>query len=154
MPRPSFDEIFLDIARTLSTRSTCPKLHVGAVVVDTRNRIVGCGYNGAPSGLAHCDSAGCNEEDGHCTLAVHADINSILNAPNPALLQGATMYLHGGRPCYRCAQAIVVVGIKRVVYFDTGYIITTKGDSLLADAGVTISRWSRPAPMNEPWRLP
>ena len=149
MPRPSFDEIFLSIARTLSARSTCPKLHVGAVIADTRNRIVGCGYNGAPSGLAHCDSVGCNEEDGHCTRAVHADINSILNAPNPALLQDATMYLYGGRPCYRCAQAIVAVGIKRVVYFDTGYTVSIKGDRLLNDARVTISRQIRPALPND-----
>ncbi|MCA1848671.1 MAG: hypothetical protein LC704_06750, partial [Actinobacteria bacterium] len=50
--RPSWDEYFMRIAHEVATRSTCPRLAVGAVVVRDK-RILTTGYNGSPSGMPH-----------------------------------------------------------------------------------------------------
>ena len=70
---------FMNIAKEVSSRSTCPRKHVGAVIVRDR-RILSTGYNGSLRGLAHCDDVGCLMEDGHCIATVHAEANAILQA--------------------------------------------------------------------------
>ena len=50
--RPTYDEIYSEMARLIAQRSTCPRANVGAVLVDARNRIIGTGYNGSPTGQA------------------------------------------------------------------------------------------------------
>jgi dCMP deaminase len=113
--RPSFDETFVEIAEVLSRRGTCPRLQVGAVIVDERNRVVGSGYNGAATHLQHCSEGRCQLEDNHCIRAIHAEINAVLNATDLAQAREGAMYVWGGVPCYRCAQAIISVGINRVL---------------------------------------
>ncbi|MDL1972667.1 MAG: cytidine deaminase, partial [Deltaproteobacteria bacterium] len=61
MPRPSWDEYFMSIARLVAERSTCLRRKVGAILVKEK-RILTTGYNGAPSGLAHCLDIGCLRE--------------------------------------------------------------------------------------------
>ncbi|MBW2283813.1 MAG: cytidine deaminase, partial [Deltaproteobacteria bacterium] len=61
MPRPSWPEYFMSIAHMVSKRSTCIRRHVGAVLVKDK-RILATGYNGAPAGLEHCETAGCLRE--------------------------------------------------------------------------------------------
>ena len=46
------------LALSALTRSTCPRLAVGAVVVRDK-RILTTGYNGSPSGMSHCEDVGC-----------------------------------------------------------------------------------------------
>lgn len=58
--RPSRGEIFMRTAHLFAERSTCPRAHVGAVLVQHR-RIIAHGYNGAPPGLPHCTEVGCTE---------------------------------------------------------------------------------------------
>ena len=99
------------IAKDISYLATCPKAHVGCYIEDKYGKSVSMGYNGAPAGFEHCDVAGCQEIDGHCTNAVHSEINGILNGEIERMRDG-TMYLHGAFPCYRCAQAIVTVKFK------------------------------------------
>lgn len=43
----------MDMAQVVSQRSTCSRLHVGAIV-SRDGRVIATGYNGAPSGLPHC----------------------------------------------------------------------------------------------------
>ena len=56
--RQSWDEYFLSLASQTSTRATCSRRKVGAVIVRDR-RIVSTDYNGGPSGVPHCDEGGC-----------------------------------------------------------------------------------------------
>ena len=56
--RPSWDEYFMQIADLVSTRSTCLRRQVGALLVKER-RIIATGYNRAPRGLPHCAEVGC-----------------------------------------------------------------------------------------------
>ena len=59
--RPSWEQYFMQLAHLISTRSTCTRRKVGAVVVKNK-RILATGYNGTPSGVRHCSEAGCLRE--------------------------------------------------------------------------------------------
>ena len=48
----SWDEYFMALAHLSAVRSKDPSTQVGAVIVDSNNRVVGLGYNGFPRG---CD---------------------------------------------------------------------------------------------------
>lgn len=60
--RPSWDEYFMKLANEVATRTTCMRRAVGAVIVKD-NRILATGYNGVPSGLAHCAQVGCLRQE-------------------------------------------------------------------------------------------
>jgi dCMP deaminase len=109
--RSDWNTYFLGLAFQAATRSTCPRRHVGAVLV-RKKRIVSTGYNGAPPGAEHCDDAGCLIVDGHCLRAVHAETNVLLFAGDPS---GTTLYLTD-RPCLVCANAIATAGVAEVIY--------------------------------------
>ena len=137
--RPSRDEYFASLARTAAQMSTCPRLHVGAIVVKDRRR-VSIGYNGAPRGLPHCDDVGCDLVDGHCVRTVHAEANALISVGFEHT-NGATIYVTHS-PCRACAGLIINAGIKRVIFVDTygdNKIVT-----LLMEAGVEIRRlWKK-----------
>ena len=61
MSRPSWDEYFMELAKVVAKRSTCLRQKVGAIIVKDK-RILATGYNGAPSGMAHCLDIGCLRE--------------------------------------------------------------------------------------------
>lgn len=120
MSKPSFDDIYMELAGTLAQRSHCVKAQVGAVLTkDTR--IVSLGYNGPPSGTHNCDiewpEEGCpRDSKGSCSLALHAEQNAILYAAkNNISLSGCTLYITLS-PCIACARVIYTVGIKKVFY--------------------------------------
>jgi len=148
LEKPSFDDIYMDLAENLSKRSHCVKMKVGAVIAkDTR--IVSLGYNGPPAGTHNCDlewpEEGCpRSSKGSCSLALHAEENAILYAAkNKVDLEGATLYITLS-PCLPCARMIFTSGIKKV-YFLNSYA-EYKGDKLeegvefLERFGVHISR--------------
>lgn len=120
MIKPSFDEIFMNLAEELSKRSHCVKAQVGAVL-SKDTRIISIGYNGPPSGTHNCDEEwpgkGCaRDSKGSCSLALHAEQNAILYAvKNGAYLDGATLYTTLS-PCLPCARLIYSAGIVQVFY--------------------------------------
>jgi dCMP deaminase len=115
--RPGWDEYFMEIARTVATRATCPRASVGAVLTRER-RILTTGYNGAPRGVSHCSEAGCLVVDGHCLRATHAEANAIVQgALHGVSLQGATAYCTH-QPCAGCSKLLISAGIVRIVYAD------------------------------------
>lgn len=125
--RPSWDEYFMATAKLMSTRSTCDRLYVGAVIVKD-NRIIGEGYNGSIAGHPHCDEVGHLMYEGGCKRTIHAEANALQNCTiNP---KGATAYVTH-YPCPDCMKALNQAGIINVVYgeyykhryensFDTG----------------------------------
>lgn len=150
--KPSFDEIYMDLAENLSKRSHCVKMKVGAVIAkDTR--IVSLGYNGPPSGTHNCDvewpSTGCpRSSKGSCSLALHAEENAILYAAkNKVDLQGATLYITLS-PCLPCARMIFTSGIKVVIFLNSyaAYkgIELEEGLEFLERFGVTVIKQSKP----------
>lgn len=119
-----WDERFMEIARIVSSWSSCLRRNIGAVVVRDK-RILTTGYNGAVEGTTSCAEKGfCVRKNkgipsGQMTevcYAVHAEQNAILQAAKLGLsLDGATLYCTH-QPCCNCAKSIVNAGIKRVVY--------------------------------------
>ncbi|MCP4116744.1 MAG: cytidine deaminase [Desulfobacteraceae bacterium] len=125
--RPSWHEYFMGIAGLVATRATCTRRKVGAILVKER-RILCSGYNGAPTGIAHCDVAGClreqlnvpSGEKHELCRGVHAEQNTIIQAAFHGIsVRGATLYCTH-QPCSICAKMIINAGITRVIYGD-GY---------------------------------
>jgi dCMP deaminase len=112
--RPSWDEYFLSIAREVSSRASCPRASVGAVLVRD-SRILATGYNGAPSGEPHCLEQGCVMEDGHCQRALHAEVNAIAHAAAAGVsIKGSRLYLYdtnGRQPCRECSKVLTAAGV-------------------------------------------
>ena len=123
MNKPAFDDIFMELAINLASRSHCIKRHVGAVLTK-ETRIISIGYNGPPAGTHNCDEefpeAGCpRDSKGGCSLAIHAEQNAILYAvKNKASVEGSTLYVTLS-PCLACARIIYSVGIKKVIYLNS-----------------------------------
>ena len=118
--RQSREDYYLEIARVVSTRSTCPRASVGAVIVKD-HRIVATGYNGAPSGEPHCTDVGCQLVDGHCSRAIHAETNAVAQAAKFGVpIAGADLCYWDSldRPyvvCVKCTQVMKAAGIAFVV---------------------------------------
>ena len=104
---------FLDLAMLVSTWSKDPSTCVGAVIVDSKRRVVGMGYNGFPRGVKDHRSR-YNERETKYQFVVHAELNAILNTLNQRELHGADLYCTMF-PCNECAKAIIQVGIVRVL---------------------------------------
>ena len=121
--RPSWDEYFMRIAHEVATRSTCPRLAVGAVIVRDK-RILTTGYNGSPSGMPHCEDVGCliRIVDGResCQRTLHAEQNAIIQAAYHGVsVIGSSIYCTH-QPCLMCVKMVMNAGIEEVRYAD-GY---------------------------------
>jgi len=135
--RPHWDEYFMEIARTVATRATCPRASVGAVITRDK-RILTTGYNGAPRGVPHCNEAGCIMVDGHCLRATHAEANAIVQgALHGVSLAGGTVYCTH-QPCAGCSKLLISAGIERIV-FDAAYPDEV-ATLLIAEAGVVLEQ--------------
>jgi dCMP deaminase len=150
--RPSWASIWLDVATTVARRATCPRLHVGAVLVNAHNEVISTGYNGAPRGVRHCVEVGCALADGHCWRAIHAEENAILQAARSGQTTiGATLYCTV-MPCIRCARALHQAGVVRVVY-KHGYANVGAGNFTLDELramGLVVEQWSAAPPSSKP----
>lgn len=102
---------FIEIAHVIAKKSKDPSTKVGAVIVDSENRIVSTGYNGFVSK---------NNED-YMTfkrpmkyhLTIHAEMNALLFAKQD--LTGKTMYITHS-PCSECLKHILQCRIRTVYY--------------------------------------
>ncbi len=123
MPRPSWDEYFIGLTRSVAERATCDRGKSGCVIVKDK-RILSTGYVGSPPGMPHCDEVGhlmkkVLDEEGnmtsHCVRTIHAEQNAIMQAAKFGIsIEGSTIYVKM-EPCAICAKMIVAAGIKRVV---------------------------------------
>lgn len=125
--RPSWDEWGIGLARAVARRADCSRRQVGAVLVTGQQRVAATGYNGAPSGLPGCLTAGAcprglsdvlpgssyDTGAGAC-IALHAEQNALLRA-SWADMDGATLYITD-EPCEGCRRMISGTPIGRVVY--------------------------------------
>ena len=113
--RPTWDNYFINIALAVAERSTCDRAHVGAVLVRDK-RILTTGFNGSPSGLPHCDTAGHLLVDGHCVRTIHAETNAIIQAAlHGVSTKGATCYVTHF-PCINCTKSLINAGVEQIVY--------------------------------------
>ncbi len=121
---PKWDEYFMNIARTVSTRSNCIRKQVGAVIVDNNKHIIATGYNGTPSKVESCFERGsCYRMDNNIPSgtmyetcrSIHAEENALLQAGEDKCNK-ATMYIYGHNfVCISCARRIVQNKIAEVI---------------------------------------
>lgn len=124
--RPSWDEYFMRIAELASTRSTCLRRQVGAVIVKDR-KILATGYNGAPSGLKHCLDIGClreklkipSGERHELCRATHAEQNAIVQAALFGVSIKDSFMYSTTQPCILCTKLIINAGIRKMVIKDS-----------------------------------
>jgi dCMP deaminase len=130
--RPGWEEYFIEIAKVVSSRSTCLRRRYGAVIVKD-NVIISTGYNGAPRGSVNCvDRGSCRRKELNVPAgeryelceAVHAEQNAVING-SPERMKEATIYIAGfeedetfadSKPCLLCRRMIQNAMIKEVVY--------------------------------------
>jgi dCMP deaminase len=127
MTRPSWERYFMSIAGQVATRSTCLRRQVGCIIV-LEKRIVSTGYNGAPSGLPHCEEVGCvretrgvaSGERHELCRGLHAEQNAIIQAAmhGTAVRGGSVFCTH--KPCILCTKMLINAGVQRV-YYEQGY---------------------------------
>jgi len=141
--RPSWDEYFLKIAFDVAERATCLRRKVGAILVKNK-RILATGYNGAPSGLRHCEDLGCIREQQkvpsgqrhELCRGLHAEMNAFLQAAvHGVSTQGAILYTTI-YPCSLCAKMIINAGVTRVV--EAGDYPDPLARDLLAEARIEV----------------
>lgn len=117
MSRPTFEDIYMNLAHTISKRSTCKRLQVGCVLtsVDYR-KVLSLGYNGNATGLDHdeCDELAV----GNCGC-LHGESNAIINCDVPRYVPKIVFVTH--LPCLMCAKQIVNLGNVQKVYYASEY---------------------------------
>lgn len=133
MERKDKINYYLDIAETVSRRSTCIRRQYGAIIV-RNDEIISTGYNGAPRGRKNCIDLDCctreelqipSGERYELCRSVHAEANAIISAARKDII-GGTLYLAGREygteelledtnACAMCRRLIINAGITKVV---------------------------------------
>lgn len=136
MDRLDKENYYLDIAESVSARSTCLRKRFGAIVVKN-DEIISTGYNGAPRGRKNCSDIGSciraelkipRGERYELCRSVHAEANAIISASRQELI-GSTMYLVGididtndyvknSSSCSMCKRLVINSGIAEIIIRD------------------------------------
>lgn len=141
--RPSWDSYFMKIAEDVSTRSTCIRRQVGAVIVKDK-RMLTTGYNGVPTGITHCTEETClrtkynvpSGERHELCRGLHAEQNAIIQAAlHGVSVKGAKIYVTH-KPCSICTKMLINSGIDTFI-FRSPYI-DPLADEMIAEAGIKI----------------
>lgn len=119
MSRPGWDNYFMSFAHAASTRGTCDRKHVGAVIVIER-QVAATGYNGSVRGMAHCDDVGHDMVSNHCVRTIHAELNALAQAARRGVAVGGSTVYTTASPCWDCFRVLVNAGVQRFVYAE-GY---------------------------------
>jgi dCMP deaminase len=143
--RPTWDDYFLEMAHVVARRSTCLRRHVGALLVRDK-RILATGYNGAPSGLPHCEQVGClrdamgipSGERQELCRGLHAEQNAIIQAALHGVDTRDSVLYCTTQPCVTCAKMLINAGVERVVYH--GDYSDKMAIEMLTEAGVELLR--------------
>ncbi|MBQ7308561.1 MAG: cytidine deaminase [Clostridia bacterium] len=133
MERPDKINYYLDIAETVSKRSTCLRKQYGAIIVKN-DIIISTGYNGAPRGRKNCTDMNYCMRDAlniprgeryEMCRSVHAEANAIIAADRDKMLE-STLYMACKDPktgktvggvcsCMMCKRLVLNAGIKDVI---------------------------------------
>jgi dCMP deaminase len=132
--RPSWDQIWMNIAREVSRRSPDESYKVGTIIVtDDNTQVLSLGYNGDQSGGSNKRESDFPGESGF----IHSEMNALIkldyNNPKKKLLYVTLS------PCRMCAKAIVNAGIKEVIYMDTYRDMS--GIDVLLSAGINVRKY-------------
>ena len=124
--RPAWDDYFMEITHLITSRSTCLRRKVGALLVKDK-RILSTGYNGPPRDLPHCEETGClrdklkipSGERQEICRGLHAEQNAIIQAALYGIPVKRSVLYCTHQPCLTCAKMIINVGITKIVFQGT-----------------------------------
>jgi len=135
-PRPSFPEIYLQLAKILAARSTCKRLQVGTVITSTDFRkVLAVGYNGNATGLPN----GCErDEPGNCGC-LHSEENAVINCDAPRQTEKVVFVTH--LPCVQCAKRLINLGNVKRIYYAQDYRVRDS-IAMLNSVGIEIEQLS------------
>lgn len=107
----------------VASMSTCLRRAVGCIIVKDK-QVVSTGFNGAPSGVPHCEKCPReglpSGEKLELCIGAHAEQNAIAQAAKHGIsVNGATAYVNV-QPCSHCIKTLINAGIRKVIYMD-GY---------------------------------
>ena len=133
------------IAQLVATRSTCLRRKVGAVLVKDK-RVIATGYNGAPTGVRHCEETGCLREQlgiesgerHELCRGLHAEQNVIISAAYYGVTTEGTTLYSTHLPCIICSKMLINAGVEKVFFLD-GYP-DSLADQMLAEANIEVVR--------------
>jgi len=111
-------------------------------------RILATGYNGAPSGIRHCDEVGCLRQDSsipsgerhELCRGIHAEQNVIIQAAYYGISIAGSIIYCTNKPCVICSKMIINAGIKKIFYAE-GYD-DSLADEILEEACVEVVRFA------------
>jgi len=137
----------MSIAKLVATRSTCLRRNVGAVLVKDK-KILATGYNGAPTGIRHCEETGCLREklnvkpgERHeLCRGLHAEQNVIIQSAYYGVITKGTTLYSTHKPCIICSKMLINAGVEKI-FFAEGYP-DTLADEMLAEANIELERLS------------
>ena len=138
-----WDLRMLELAKHISSWSKDPSTKVGCVIVDSRKRIMGTGYNGLPMGVWDHNL---DDREYKYARTVHAEMNALLFM-HPSPLYALTMYIWPMPPCSRCAGPIIQAEIVRVVSPPAGERWAEScriGMDMFNDAGIFVEELDLP----------
>jgi dCMP deaminase len=123
--RPNWDEYLMHIAIGIASRAACHYVRAGTIIVTPDHKIIGTGYNGAPSLIKkNCLETGCRKKNkgldyheslnsGAC-LNVHAEMNAaghLTKIGNNSIEVYNTIF-----PCHTCAKNLLSYNPKRIIF--------------------------------------
>lgn len=127
--RPSREAHYAQMARLVSTRSTCLRRHVGCVLVDAAGRVLATGYNGVARGQPHCNEHDPFHETGYphaCASAfaesgerldeceaLHAEQNALLQCRDADAIAVAYVTTF---PCVSCVKLLLGTECSLIVF--------------------------------------
>lgn len=145
--RQGWDDYFFDMAKLISTRSTCLRRQYGCVLVKNKH-VISSGFNGAPRNHPHCNVLGCAREGmksgtrPELCRAAHAEQNAVANAARFGIsTDGSELYIYPeDMPCPLCAKILINAGVSDIHYKNTNYPGWELSKSLFLHSGVSL--WS------------
>lgn len=159
--RPSKDQYFINMAKVVATRATCPRRSVGCVLVSKRGHVIGTGYNGVASGLLHCNTPDILDyENGVAGVyhkivadkcegfelppgvpnkcqAIHAEQNALLQCRDVYDIETCYTTLS---PCLTCVKLLMNTSCSRIVFSEEYSNIESK-DLWLGSSVTTPKFW-------------
>jgi dCMP deaminase len=116
--RLSKRDYFISMLSLCSSRGTCVRRKVAAIITDRDGHVLSTSYNGPPKNFEHCTSenpcSGAFDRPGDTSncLAIHAEANALLQCGD--LNRAHTMYC-SCLPCFQCAKLIANTNIESVI---------------------------------------
>ncbi len=134
-----WDMRFQGLACYISDWSKDPSTKCGAVIVDSKRRIISVGFNGFPRGIE--DALPLLQDRGKkYPRILHADENAALFANTS--IEGCAIYTWPFMPCSHCAAILIQKGIVKVVapdnYPKNWMVSTGTSQEMFAEAQVQL----------------